>query len=232
MTRTLAVVPARAGSKRIPHKNQRDFLGRPLLLWTIDFALSMKAFDSVIVSTDSTQIAQIALEAGASVPSLRSTPLASDTAASVDVVLDLLERLNVSGEHFDRVALLQPTSPIRFPERWAEACSLMDRGASAVVGVRAALDHPYWSYFLLKDSTLEACLPDKSCLRSQDLPEAYVPNGSLYLIKTDVLKATRRFTPYGTRAVICVDFVESIDIDTEQDWAEAEHLVAAWQEMS
>lgn len=230
MTRTLAIVPARAGSKRVPHKNRREFLGRPLILWTVDFALSIAAFDRVVVSTDSPELAELARAGGASVPWLRQAALASDTAPSVDVVFDVIERLEGEGEHFDRVALLQPTSPVRLTERWDEAQRLMDKGASAVVGVRPAADHPYWTYFLSTDAALEPCHPDKSCFRSQDLPLAYVPNGSLYLIGADILTATRGFTPKGSRAVVCSEPVESIDIDTEQDWREAERLVAAWKE--
>lgn len=230
MTLTLAIVPARAGSKRLPHKNRREFLGRPLILWTVDFALSIPAFDRVVVSTDSPELAELARVGGASVPWLRQATLSSDMAASVDVVLDVIERLEGEGESFDRVALLQPTSPVRLAERWDKAQRLMDQGASAVVGVRLATDHPYWSCFLSTDAAIQPCHPDKSHLRSQDLPPAYVPNGSLYLIGADILTAMRRFTPEGSRAVVCSEPVESIDIDTEQDWHDAERLVAAWKE--
>ena len=230
MTRTLAIVPARAGSKRVPNKNRREFLGRPLILWTLDFALSLRTFDRVLVSTDSQALADLALSAGGSVPWLRPAELASDTAASVDVVLDVLERLESEGERFARVALLQPTSPLRLANRWNEAQRLMDQGASAVIGVRPATDHPFWTYFVSEDAGLEPCHPDKLRLRSQDLPPAYVPNGSLYMIQVDVLKAEMTFAPAGCRAVVCSETVESIDIDTEQDWRDAERAVASWKE--
>ncbi len=221
-------MPARAGSKRVPNKNRREFLGRPLILWTIDFALSISAFDHVLVSTDSPELAELAQAGGATVPWLRPPALSVDTTTSVDVVLDVLDRLE--GEHFDRVALLQPTSPVRLSERWGEAQYLMDQGASAVVGVRPAVDHPYWTYFVSAEGVLEPCHPENLCMRSQDLPLAYVPNGSLYLVGADVLKATRGFAPAGTRAVVCSEPVESIDIDTEEDWRDGERLVAAWKE--
>lgn len=229
MTRTLAIVPARAGSKRIPNKNQRNFLGQPLILWAVNFALKVKDFDRVVVSTDSPEIAKLAVDVGATVPWLRQADLSADTSTSVDVVLDVIRRLENQGDFFDRVALLQPTSPVRLPERWVEAILMLDRGASAVVGVRPVSDHPYWSYVLLPGDEIVPCHPQKKDLRSQDLPPAFVPNGSLYLIRIDLLKSTRSFLPVGSKFVVCGDPVESIDIDTEDDWLEAERLVLSWK---
>jgi len=222
-------VPARAGSKRVPNKNRREFLGSPLIQWTIDFALSIPWFNRVVVSTDSPEIAALARSSGAIVPWLRHPSLSSDMSAVVDVVLDLIERLEAVGECFDRVALLQPTSPVRFIERWEEAQRHMNQGASAVVGVRPAVDHPHWTFFLSSDGMLESCNLGALETRSQDLPPAYVPNGSLYLISVDTLRATSKFAPPGSFAVICGQPVESIDIDTEEDWLEAERLVSVWR---
>jgi CMP-N,N'-diacetyllegionaminic acid synthase len=228
MTRTLAVVPARAGSKRVPGKNVRDFLGRPLIAWSIDFALAVPAFDEVVVSTDSQAIADLSSGMGARVPGLRGEELASDTATTVDVLLDLLGRLEASGERFDRVAVLQPTTPVRFAARWSEAASLLDHGAPAAVGVVAVAHHPYWTYLVAPDGELEPCFPNRADLRSQALPPAVQPNGALYLTNVAALRASGSLVPPGTRAVTCTDAVESVDIDTEEDLVEAMSIVEAW----
>jgi CMP-N,N'-diacetyllegionaminic acid synthase len=225
MPSTLAIVPARAGSKRLPNKNHRLLLGRPLVLWTVDFALSHGGFDLVVVSTDSPEIAALAHEAGAHVPWLRPAYLATDTATSIDVVLHAVDKMAAEARIFDRVALLQPTSPIRFTQRWTHAAKLLDKGAPAAIGVRSALSHPYWTYFLDDQELLAPYFPNCLTMRSQDLPTAYVPNGALYLSKVDALRLHRSFTPPGTRGVVCSEVLESVDIDTEEDWLEAERLI-------
>lgn len=225
MSGTLAIIPARAGSKRLPNKNHRPFLGRPLVLWTVDFALAHAAFDLVLVSTDSPEIAALAREAGAYVPALRPAALASDTATSLAVALHAVDTVLAEGRCFDRVALLQPTSPVRLHERWMQAAAHLDAGAPAALGVRAVSSHPYWTYFIGPQGTLSPCFPQGPATRSQDLPPAFVPNGALYLCTLDALRAQRSFTPPGTRGVVCTEPLESIDIDTPEDWLEAERLV-------
>lgn len=225
MSRTLAVIPARAGSKRLPNKNHRLFLGKPLILWTVDFALAYAGFDLVMVSTDSPEVSEIARNAGAYVPWLRPAELASDTATSVDVVLHAVDQISAEGLVFDRVALLQPTSPIRHAKRWNEARRLMDLGAIAALGVHEAKSHPYWTYLMDDHGSLSPCFPNGLNMRGQDLPMACVPNGALYLCEIDALREYRTFAPSGSRGVICTDPVESIDIDTASDWSLAERLV-------
>lgn len=125
--KTLAIIPARGGSKRLPGKNVRSFLGMPLIEWSIRFALKMDRFDRIIVSTDSESIAEVARKSGAEVH-MRPKELATDEASSVDVALDVL------GPEYDLVALLQPTSPVRDPKRWVEAFELI-KECDAVIGV-------------------------------------------------------------------------------------------------
>jgi CMP-N,N'-diacetyllegionaminic acid synthase len=224
MTSTLAVIPARAGSKRLKNKNSLPFLGKPLILWTVDFAIKFGGFDLVMVTTDSPEIADLARNAGAYVPWLRPDELASDTATSMDVVLHSVDNVNSRRYNFERVALLQPTSPIRLPERWVQAFEFLDQGAPAAIGVHAAASHPYWTYFMGEQGELSPFFPHGMTNRSQDLPSAFVPNGALYLTGIDSLRTYRTFTPPGTRGVVCTERVESIDIDTAEDWSAAELL--------
>ena len=227
MTSTLAIIPARAGSKRLPNKNSRLFLGKPLILWTVDFALRYGGFDLVIVSTDSPEIAKLTQDAGAYVPWLRPTELASDTASSIDVVLHAVEKINLEASlSFDRIALLQPTSPVRLTERWQLAAEFLDEGSPAAVGVHEVSSHPYWTYFISMRGGLTPCFPEGLGMRSQDLPSVCEPNGSLYLIDINALRIHRSLTQPGTRGVLCEQQVESIDIDTAEDWSNAERLVS------
>src|SRR4051794_801209 len=109
---SLAIIPARAGSKRLPGKNVKPFLGKPLIQWTIAFAQRAQCFSSIVVSTDSDEIAQCAEQAGLPVPERRPPDLAVDSASSVDVALYSLARIELAtGTPFESVALLQPTSP-------------------------------------------------------------------------------------------------------------------------
>ncbi len=225
MHRTLAIIPARAGSKRIPNKNYREFLGKPLILWTIEFALTYTGFSEVLVSTDSNEVIDLAIGAGANVPWIRPAELATDTATSLDVVMHAIDTLASSGKVYERVAVLQPTSPVRFATRWDEAGAYLDRGAPAALGVRPVSTHPYWTYLMDENGELVPCFADGLALRSQDLPMACIPNGALYLSNVNALREGRSLTPPGTRGVLCADLIESIDIDNEDDWAQAERLI-------
>lgn len=224
---TLAIIPARAGSKRLPNKNHRSFLGKPLILWTVDFALKYEGFDLVMVTTDSPEIKKLTQDAGAYVPWLRPPELATDTANSVDVVLHAIEKI-YSDESliFDRVALLQPTTPIRLDDRWRVATEYLNEGSPAAVGVREVTSHPYWTFFIGERGGLTPCFSEGLTMRSQDLPPVCEPNGALYLIDVNELRIHRSFTPPGTRGVLCEQQVESIDIDTAEDWSDAERLIS------
>jgi CMP-N-acetylneuraminic acid synthetase len=179
----------------------------------------------VIVSTDSPEVYSLAKAAGVTAPWMRPISLATDTATSVDVVLHAVEALAAEGQLFDRVALLQPTSPVRIPDRWIQAAGFLDNGAPAAVGVQAAASHPYWTYIRGVGGELTPCFAEGLSMRSQDLPFACVPNGSLYLCSVAALQKHRSLTPPGTRGVVCTQSVESIDIDTADDWHVAERLV-------
>jgi CMP-N,N'-diacetyllegionaminic acid synthase len=225
-SKTLAIIPARGGSKRLPGKNVRPFLGRPLIHWTIEFARSVKQFDAVVVSTDSDEIAACCDAAGLFVGERRAADLATDTATSVDVALDALQKAEGAGQQFDYVALLQPTTPLRDVGRWNQAFALMEHPATdAVIGVSPVTDHPF--HVFTPDAELGLtpwCDMSARSLRAQDLPRAVVVNGALYVVRSAVLKATRTFFPPATKMVMCDAPLELIDIDTEADWVAAEAL--------
>jgi N-acylneuraminate cytidylyltransferase len=223
--KTLAIIPARGGSKRVPGKNTRSFLGVPLIGWTIRFARQLDQFDKIIVSTDSEEIANASRSEGIQVPRLRPAELATDVATSVDVVLDVLATEQKSGRSYDLVALLQPTSPIREARRWHQAFEHIASGCEAVIGVKPVHVHPF-HIFKLEDGSVLRPFGDSAGLRlrTQDLPPAVCVAGNMYLIRTSVLERHRSFFPPGTVGVLCDQPCELFDIDTEADWVTAEAL--------
>lgn len=223
---TLAIIPARGGSKRLPGKNTRSFLGVPLINWSIRFAQRMNRFDKVIVSTDSEEIANVSRLAGVEVPYLRSTALATDVATSVDVALDILDREAANNQRFDLVALLQPTSPVREASRWHEAFGRIESGdCDAVIGVSPIHTHPFHTFHRDEGGSLLSFGDAAGLgLRSQDLPPAVCVAGNLYLIRSSVLKSHGSFFPSRTVGVLCDEPCEGFDIDNEADWVAAEAL--------
>lgn len=228
--RTLAIIPARGGSKRLPGKNLKLLFGKPLIAWTIEFAKSVPWFDEIQVSTDSEEIAAICADYGIQVHRLRPAKLATDEASSVDVVLDVLSWRRSDGVEFDAVALLQPTTPVRFMERWDAAQNLLNNSdCEGVIGVSPADTHPFLAFRDSAEGFLEPWVTNPSGItRSQDYPSAYAVNGALYLVKVNALIEQRTFFPKKCRAVPCTERIENIDIDTPFDWRVAEMIIADW----
>ncbi len=223
--RTLALIAARGGSKRIPGKNLRLLGGRPLIVWSIDVATNIPDICGVLVSTDDPAIAEVARQAGALVPWLRPAELADDTASSVDVCLHALDWYEVSVGKVDALLLLQPTSPFRSRETVFRGLELFSsHGGRSVVGVSSAASHPMWCYRIISKK-LRPFTDAGHDLRSQDLPPAYVVNGAFYLISPGELRTRRTFLSDGTVPLVIDQQEESLDIDTEWDWRLAEAML-------
>ena len=218
----LGIITARGGSKGIPRKNIALLGGRPLIAWTIEAALQSGTACAIVVSTDDPEIGAVAQTFGASVPGMRPAHLATDTATSVDAVLHALDEYEFVHGPVDGVMLLQPTSPFRSVESICRAVSLFQDDVSRpVVSVCAASTHPAWC-FRLKGDSMEPFLGwEHLFTRSQDLEPACTLSGSIYLIAPDVLREHRRFVFPGTVPMLVADSVESLDIDTPEDWSAA-----------
>ncbi|MDA9244101.1 acylneuraminate cytidylyltransferase family protein [Amylibacter sp.] len=211
----LAIIPARGGSKRLPDKNILDFAGKPLIAWTIAAALKSKYITNVIVSTDDAKIASIAKKYGAKVPFLRPESLASDESTTIDVVLDLINKLS---EKYEYITLLQPTSPLRTAQHIDEAFEQL-RDKDAVVSL-VKTEHPIeWCNTLSSNKNLDnfinGAVRNK---RSQDLPEWYRINGAIYIVKTDVFLHEKAFLLEKGAVAYLMDREVSIDIDQKQDF--------------
>lgn len=222
--RILAIIPARGGSKRIPRKNVKDFCGRPLISWTIDFARRINFLDRVHISTDCPDVRKFVESMNLEVPFLRSADTATDTSSSASAVIETLDRFVELEEHFDFVALLQPTTPWRREERWAEAVDLlMNNECDTVVSVAPIQHHPWHALTLTHEREISYFF-DEQCRqsRTQDMPAAYCLNGSIYISRTSVIRSTQSMIGGVCRGVVCDDPTENIDIDSPTDWINAE----------
>lgn len=229
--RLLAVVPARGGSKRLPHKNVLPLGGKPLIAWTVEAALASGVFDEVLVSTDDALIAEAARAAGAQVPWLRPAHLATDTATSADVLRHALDAREAAGNEFDAVVLLQPTSPFRSAASIRAAVELYRArppgSAAAVVSVSPVVQHPAWSFSLDGDTMLPLLGWESLRRRSQDLAPVVALNGAIYVIPAKTIRAGEPLVAPGVRPFLMNDAAEALDIDTPDDWRAAEQFLAA-----
>lgn len=223
-TGTIATVCARGGSKGLPGKNLRLFLGRPLIAHTIAQARACAGIDAVYVSTDDKAIAAAAREAGAVVPFLRPAALATDEAPKLPAIGHLVAHLEQAGVHVDRVVDLQPTSPLRDPAD-IEAALAVAPSEDLVVSVCQAADNPYFNLVEQgADGRVRLCQGEGRG-RRQDLPEVLALNGSIYVWRVDALKraATAGLWSVGIRPYVMPRW-KSVDIDDLEDFELAEWL--------
>lgn len=184
--RIFALIPARGGSKGISKKNIREVKGRPLIDYTISEALKSNYLDYTMVSTDTNEIAEIALEYGAEVPFLRDEFLASDEAKTIDVMVDAVRKLGELEGSFDYVVLLQPTQPLRTAEHIDRSIEeIIDKELDSLVGVNEAEDHPILMRTINENNELENLLDRNSTVRRQNFERYYKVNGALYINKLD-----------------------------------------------
>jgi CMP-N,N'-diacetyllegionaminic acid synthase len=221
--RILALIAARGGSKRLPGKNIRVLGGKPLIVWSIDVAKDIAGICDILVSTDDSAIAAVCTEAGALVPWLRPADLATDTASSVDVALHALDSYEAEKGTVDGVLLLQPTSPFRTRETVRKGIKLfVKHERKPVLGISPTHTHPMWTLKTEGDYLVPYMQEHGLVNRSQDLPPAYLINGSFYLISPKELRACRSFVGAKTIPLLIESPQEALDIDTEWDWAMAE----------
>lgn len=220
----LAIIPARAGSTRIPNKNIRDFFGKPLVARAILQAKSNKLIDRVIVDTDSPKIAAIAKKYGAEAPYLRPKRLAGSKAQVIDAIIHLLNRLKEKEKYEPtHVMILQTTSPLR-EHRDINACWNLMRQTDATTVLTVAPTHPRLYHLDAGKNIVLANRFAKNSTNVQDWRSAYLLNGCfVYIIKTSALLKERSVITKNTKAVVC-DRWRSVDLDTPEDWAMAELL--------
>jgi CMP-N,N'-diacetyllegionaminic acid synthase len=225
--RILALIPARGGSKRLPGKNIRLLGGKPLIAWSIDVAKDIPEICEILISTDDPAIASVCKDRGTSVPWLRPSELATDTASSVDVALHALDWYESKNGIVDGILLLQPTSPFRTKTTIKRGIELFIKyDQQPVLGVSPTHAHPMWTFKMEGDYLVPFVKVNdqKSC--SKELPLAYVVNGSFYLVTPRDLRDSRSFRAERSIPLMIDSPNEAIDIDTEWDWCIAESVLA------
>jgi pseudaminic acid cytidylyltransferase len=218
----IAIIPARGGSKRIPNKNMRDFLGKPIISYSIKAALESSLFNKVIVSTDSNEIAAIAKQYGASVPFMRSAENSGDYSTTADVISEVLSKLIESGESYDAVCCIYPTAPFVTAEKLIESYTLLNSGNYDSVLPVCAFSYPIQRSLKLNERGQATWMyPQFENARSQDLEKSFHDAGQFYWMKTASFIKEKKIVSNNTGAII-LDELEVQDIDNEADWKLAE----------
>ena len=202
---TVAVIPARAGSKGITRKNTRVVAGKPLIAWTIEAAIASRFVDRIVISTDDPQIAEIAIRFGAERPFERPTHLALDDSPLIDTIRHATRWLERHGsKRPTHIVTLPPISPLISPADIEGAVQLAVKSkAPAVVSVHPLEDHPYHARRMSKAGVLESFMRvDLDSLRRQEYPAAYSINGAIYVNRCESIVQDRTLLPIGTQGFI------------------------------
>lgn len=216
--KNLCIIPARGGSKRIPRKNVKPFLGKPMLAYSIEAAKQSGLFDEIMVSTDDEEIASVARQYGANVPFMRSAETASDFATTADVLKEVIAKYQERGCEFDNFCCFYATAPMVQSKGIVSAYERLCKSSFTCVYPVVQFSYPIWRCLdLAEDGTMTRHWPEYENSRSQDLPKEYHDTGTFYWYKTKEWLA-------GNVKVggIEVDETTIQDIDTETDWKMAE----------
>ncbi len=219
--KTLAMITARGGSKRIPRKNIKEFNGKPIIAYSIEAALKSGAFDEVMVSTDDEEIADIARKYGASVPFMRSEKTANDFATTVDVIDEVISEYHSLGKDFDLFACIYPTAPFITADKLKEAVDKLSASdADSLIPV-VRFSYPPQRAMEIHDGRLVFRQPENLSKRSQDLEPHYHDAGQFYVVKTESFLENKGIM-VGQILPMELSELEVQDIDNEVDWKLAE----------
>lgn len=219
--KNVAIITARGGSKRIPHKNIRPFLGKPILEYSIEAALATEYFTEVMVSTDDEEIAEVARHAGAKVPFMRSENNANDFATTADVVLEVINSYERIGQNFEHACCIYPTAPFITANALKTAMMLLEQEQADCVIPVVKFSFPPQRCVVIKDGRLTPKWPENMKVRSQDMEPYYHDCGQFYCLNVDSFKEQKAI---WMRNVVPFIQDESTvqDIDTLEDWKIAE----------
>ena len=219
--KSIAIITARGGSKRIPRKNIKDFCGTPIIAYSIEAALNSGVFDTVMVSTDDQEIAEVAKRYGADVPFFRSAETSDDFATTADVITEVLKIYKEFGESFDAFACIYPTAPFVSADKLKKAMDALDAsGADGVVSV-VKYSFPPQRAFIVREGKVYYQYPQFERTRSQDLEPIYHDCGQFYICKYDpFMNYHSMILPQTIPFIVPEEEVQ--DIDTASDWIIAE----------
>lgn len=218
----LAIITARGGSKRIPRKNIKDFLGRPIISYSISAAIESNLFDEIMVSTDDHEIAEIAKQYGAKVPFLRSSKNSDDFASTMDVILEVLQEYKVRGEEFQSGCCIYPTAPFIDGDLLNKSYQLLLEEEYDTVFPVVQFSNPIQRALVMDPNRKVSMMhPEFRSSRSQDLEKAYYDSGQFYWFNIKKLLAQQKLWTDNT-GVIELEEHQVQDIDNPIDWKLAE----------
>lgn len=222
---SIAIIPARGGSRRIPRKNIAEFMGKPLIAWSIEAALKSGRFETVLVGTDDPEIAEIGRAYGATVPFLRQQTGDDHSPVSLATIEALEQYAAWRGRPAELVMQLLPTCPLRNEQHVRDSLDAFNRGSADFM--LSCTDYgplnPWWAISIAKDGTPRPLHPQAMTTRSQDLETVYCPSGAIWIARVPALLQSRTFYGPGHR-FWAMDWRDAIDIDTPEDIALAAAL--------
>ncbi len=219
--KTLAIIPARGGSKRIPRKNIKEFMGKPIIAWSIETAIKSKNFDEVMVSTEDNEIAEIAKKYGATVPFRRSEINSGDMAGTEDVILEVLDSYEKLNKYFDVVCCIYPSTPLMSKENLINSKKKFLEGNYDSLFPVLKYSHPIQRAFKVVEGNLQMVWPENADKRTQDLEIYYHDAGQYYWLFTEPFKKSKQILTANT-GFIELSEMEAQDIDNMDDWKMAE----------
>lgn len=217
----IAIITARGGSKRIPHKNRKEFCGKPIIEYSIEAAKQAGIFDTVMVSTDDNKIAEIAKNAGAEVPFMRSAETSNDYATTADVLMEVLEKYKERGIRYENACCIYPTAPFVTGDKLRRAMDMLVKEKKDSVMPVVPFSFPPLRGMVINDGKLEYKWQEYALKRSQDLEEIYHDCGQFYVFRVKSFEKEKKLVTDNTTGMI-ISELEVQDIDNETDWELAE----------
>lgn len=218
---SIAIIPARGGSKRIPRKNIRSFLGKPIIAYAIEAALRSGLFSDVMVSTDDFEIADVARQYGAAVPFLRQPETANDFATTADVLQEVLRKYESQNQVFDYACCMYPTAPFVTLDLLKHAFDTLTEKPFDTVYPIQPFGFPIQRAVRLQGTSVQWFQPEHALTRSQDLESAYHDAGQFYFFRVENFLKSGVLIPENSGGIV-ISELEAHDIDTESDWQVAE----------
>lgn len=222
MTSRVAIITARGGSKRIPRKNIKNFLGKPVIAYSIESAKKAGCFDEIMVSTDDHEIAEVAQKYGASVPFFRSPQTSDDYSSTTDVLLEVLLEYKNREMNFEQACCLYPAAPFITDTLLREGLRKLEETKASTLIPIATFASPILRALTIENDKLKRLWPENELKSSQELPSAYFDVGQFYWLQVEEFLKSKKLLTENTTTLV-LSWKEIQDIDTQDDWNEAEY---------